>query len=149
MSHNIDDISDEWISLLKSHGYKMTGPRYFVVEILAHTQKALTAMDIFSQAISHYPALGLVSVYRTLEKLELLGLIQRVHQHDSCHAYIAAPKGHEHLLVCRSCRKVSFFNGDDLISLVKAVEEKSGYLVQGHWLQLVGLCEECKNSTAG
>jgi Fe2+ or Zn2+ uptake regulation protein len=140
------DISSTWLSQLKTSGYKLTGPRYCVVEILAHTDRALTALEIFNQAHPQYPSLGLVSVYRTLEKLESLGLIQRVHQKEKCQAYIAAPNGHEHLLVCCSCGRVSFFQGDDLNNLVFGVEEKTGYQVQEHWLQLIGICEECQHS---
>ena len=135
----------DWISILKSNGIKLTGPRYCVVEILTHTDKALTALEIFTLAHNRYPSLGLVSVYRTLEKLETLGLVQRVHQKDKCQAYIVSPVGHEHLLVCSECGKVSFFSGDDLIPLMSKVEGKTGYIVQEHWLQLLGLCTECQN----
>lgn len=143
MSSNM--ILDSWLSAMISKGFRLTGPRYCVVEILSQTDRALTASDIYNMAHAHYPTLGLVSVYRTLEKLELLGLIQRVHRKDKCQAYIAAPRGHEHLLVCDSCGKVSFFDGDDLKSLVNRVERKTGYKVQEHWLQLFGLCSECQN----
>ena len=144
MSLYSGDISEKWRSRLKTSGYKLTGPRYYVVEILAHSDKALTALEIFNQAGLHYPTIGLVSVYRTLEKLEHLGLIQRVHSRENCHAYIAAPDGHEHLLICRSCGKVSFFQGDDLNTLVDGVEKESGYQVQEHWLQLIGICDDCQ-----
>jgi len=140
----MDVKTGNWLSLLQSSGYRLTGPRYCVVDILAHSERALTAAEIFNIAHRQYPTLGLVSVYRTLEKLESLNLIQRVHREKSCHAYISAPTGHEHMLVCRSCGRVSFFEGDDLKNLVDGVESKSGYLVQEHWLQLIGLCGECQ-----
>jgi Fur family transcriptional regulator, ferric uptake regulator len=143
MSQNRNDISASWLSQLKSSGYKLTGPRYCVIETLAHSDKALTAIDIYNQAHAQYPSLGLVSVYRTLNKLELLGLIQRVHQKEKCQAFIAAPKGHEHLLICRSCGKVIFFQGDDLNALMTRVEQITRYQVQEHWLQLIGICEKC------
>ena len=146
MSFEINRISNAWLNQLKTSGYKLTGPRYCVVEVLANTDKALTALEIYNQAHQQYPSIGLVSVYRTLEKLELLGLIQRVHQKENCHAYIAAPHGHEHLLICHSCGRVSFFRGDDMNALVNGIEEKTGYLVQEHWLQLVGICEECQHN---
>jgi len=138
------DISDYWLSQLRTSGYKLTGPRYCVVEILANTDKALTALEIYKQAHPQYPSLGLVSVYRTLEKLEELGLIQRVHQKEKCHAFIAMPNGHEHILICRYCGRVCFFQGDDLNTMVLGVEEKSGYQIQEHWLQLVGICGQCQ-----
>ena len=59
---------------------------------------------------------------------------------------IGAPQGHEHLLVCHSCGRVSFFRGDDLNTLVSVVEKKTGYVVQEHWLQLVGNCKECQQN---
>jgi Fur family transcriptional regulator, ferric uptake regulator len=146
MSSGTNKLSETWLLQFKANGYKLTGPRYSVVEILADTDKALTALEIYDQAHRQYPSIGLVSVYRTLEKLEQLGLIQRVHQKEKCQAYIAAPQGHEHLLVCHSCGRVSFFRGDNLKTLVNVVEEKTGYVIQEHWLQLVGICKECQHT---
>jgi Fe2+ or Zn2+ uptake regulation protein len=144
MEAAVNKLSENWLSLIKASGYRLTGPRYTVVDILTHTGKALTAQDIFEQARKRYPSLGLVSVYRTLEKLERLGLIQRVHQPEKCQAYIAAFAGHEHLLVCRACGKVDFFQGDDLSTLIEHVELQSGYHVHEHWLQLFGVCADCQ-----
>lgn len=146
MSFEINNTSNFWLSQLKTSGYKLTGPRYCVVDVLANTNKALTAQEIYSQVHLQSPSIGLVSVYRTLEKLELLGLIQRVHRKENCHAYIAAPHGHEHLLICLSCGNVSFFRGDDMDALVNGIEEMTGYLVQEHWLQLVGICKDCQHN---
>jgi len=135
---------DQWLAVLQNSGCRLTGPRYFVAEILAQSARALTPQDVYELARQHYPTLGLVSVYRTVEKLEALGLIQRVHQPDKCQAYIAAFSGHEHLLVCSDCGLVEFFKGDDLAPLVQRVEQESGYHVKEHWLQLFGKCKQCQ-----
>jgi Fur family ferric uptake transcriptional regulator len=134
----------QWLEKLQSSGYRLTGPRYIVAEILAQSERALSPLDVYELARQQYPTLGLVSVYRTVEKLESLGLIQRVHQPDKCQAYIAAFSGHEHLLVCSACGLVEFFKGDDLAPLVQRVEQESGYLVEDHWLQFFGLCRQCQ-----
>ena len=102
---------DQWLEKLQNSGYRLTGPRYIVAEILAQSERALSPQEVYELARQQYPTLGLVSVYRTVEKLEALGLIQRVHQPDKCQAYIAAFSGHEHLLVCSSCGLVEFFQG--------------------------------------
>jgi Fe2+ or Zn2+ uptake regulation protein len=86
----------------------------------------------------------LVSVYRTLEKLEELHIIQRVHQPEGCQAFISASGGHEHLLLCQNCGKVAFFAGDDLDALIKTISKKTGYQISEHWLQLFGLCQACR-----
>jgi hypothetical protein len=64
---------------------------------------ALTPLEVYDMARKKYRALGLVTVYRTLEKLEELHLIQRVHQPMGCQAFISAGHGHQHLLLCQNC----------------------------------------------
>jgi Fur family transcriptional regulator, ferric uptake regulator len=133
-----------WLDCLQASGYRLTGPRYVVVEILARSDRALNAQEVFEHARQSYPTIGLVSVYRTLEKLEELHLIQRVHDPQRCQAYIAGFEGHQHLLICQECGLVEFFVGDDLDLLVSRIEQESGYTVNEHWLQLFGLCEQCR-----
>ena len=134
----------EWLDCLRGSGYRITSPRRAVVEALANSERALNAAEIFDIAREQYPSLGLVSVYRTLEKLEELGLIQRVHHPDGCQAFIAGFKGHQHLLICQNCGRTQFFEGDDLDLLFKRVARKSGYQIKEHWLQLLGFCAECQ-----
>lgn len=138
--------SDEWLRELKTSGYRLTAPRRAVVEVLSDSDQALNAAEIYDRAHTACPSLGLVSVYRTLEKLEELDLVQRVHQPDGCHAYIAGFSGHQHLLLCRACGRVQFFRGDDLDGLIRRVERETGYRVGDHWLQLFGLCRDCRDA---
>ena len=134
----------EWLDCLKGSGYRITSPRRAVVDALANSERALNAAEIFDIARELYPSLGLVSVYRTLEKLEELGLIQRVHHPDGCQAFIAGFTGHQHLLICQNCGRTQFFEGDDLDLLFKRVARKSGYQIKEHWLQLLGFCADCQ-----
>jgi Fur family transcriptional regulator, ferric uptake regulator len=133
-----------WLTALSDNGYRLTGARRAVVEIVAQSSRALTPLEVFDSARAAHPDLGLVSVYRTLEKLEELHLIQRVHQPEGCQAFISASQGHQHLLLCQHCGRVTFFEGDDLENLFSAIAGKTGYQIKEHWLQLFGLCEKCR-----
>jgi len=133
-----------WLTQLQDNGYRLTGARQAVVEIIAASQRALTPVEVYDAARDQYPALGLVTVYRTLEKLEELGLIQRVHQPKGCQAFITAGKGHQHLLLCSKCGRTTLFEGDDLDQFIKSIAHKTGYQITEHWLQLFGLCENCR-----
>ncbi|MBM3123740.1 MAG: transcriptional repressor, partial [Chloroflexi bacterium] len=86
-----------WLSELQENGYRLTEARRAVVELIASAQRALSPLEVYDLARAQHPGLGLVSVYRTLEKLEELHLIQRVHQPRGCQAFIAASRGHAHL----------------------------------------------------
>ena len=136
--------AETWLSALSNNGYRLTGARRAVVEIVAESPRALTPLEVFDSARAAHPDLGLVSVYRTLEKLEELHLIQRVHQPRGCQAFISASQGHQHLLLCRRCGIVTFFEGDDLENLISAIAGRTGYQIQEHWLQFFGLCEKCR-----
>ncbi len=135
---------DEWFSRLVQNGYRLTEPRRAVVEIIASSQHVLSPLEVYEKARRSYPGLGLVTVYRTVEKLEELELIQRVHQPSGCHAFVAAMPGHQHLLICQSCGRVEFFSGDTMDALIDSVGNQSGYRVNEHWLQLFGICSECQ-----
>ena len=137
--------SNQWLTQLQENGYRLTEARRAVIETIQGTRRALTPVEVFDIARKKYPALGLVSVYRTLEKLEELHLIQRVHQPQGCQAFIAGSDGHQHLLLCQNCGKVTFFEGDDLGPLMNSISEKTGYQIREHWLQLFGLCPACQS----
>ncbi len=132
------------LTQLQENGYRLTGARRAVVEIIAASDHALSPVEVYDAARDQYPALGLVTVYRTIEKLEVLGLIQRVHQPKGCQAFITAGKGHQHLLLCSKCGRTVHFDGDELDQFIKSVAKKTGYQITEHWLQLFGLCENCK-----
>ncbi len=138
---------ETWLNTLHENGYRLTEARKAVVEIVAESLRALTPLEVFDMARSAYPALGLVSVYRTLEKLEELHLIQRVHQPQGCQAFISASQGHQHLLLCQQCGQVSYFEGDNLESLMAGISRQTGYKIREHWLQLFGLCKNCQVSS--
>lgn len=136
--------SEVWLEKLQESGYRLTGSRRTVVETVASSERALSPLEIYDLARRQHAGLGLVTVYRTLEKLEDLHLIQRVHQPEGCQAFIAAFTGHQHLILCSRCGRVQFFDGDNLDGLFQNIGQQTGYQVRDHWLQLFGLCAGCQ-----
>ena len=146
MSANVSlkpDVS--WEETLEQNGYRLTRPLAAVIRVMTGSDRALSPMEVFDIARAVYPKLGLVTVYRSLEKLEEIGLVQRVHLPEECSSYIAARQGHQHLLICQSCGVTRYFGGDNLETLVSAVERETGFAIRAHWLQLFGLCEDCQH----
>ncbi len=140
------NLVSEWLARLHEAGYRLTAPRRVVVEVIANSRYVLEPQAVHALARQRSPHIGLATVYRTLEKLEDLGLIQRIHRPDGCQAFIAAVEGHRHPLICRRCGRVEYFSGDAEIvaRLSQHVAEESGYIIQEHWLQFFGLCSECR-----
>jgi Fe2+ or Zn2+ uptake regulation protein len=142
MENSPADIQS-WSERLRKSGYRLTAPRRAIVELLSASSQALSPIEVYDLGRQVFPGLGLVTVYRTLEKLEQLGLVQRVHMPDGCHRYLREAEGHQHILLCMGCGQVALFGGDDLLTLTEQVEKDTGYTVSGHWLQLLGTCPQC------
>lgn len=140
--------TENWLAQLQANGYRLTEPRRAVVDIVAQSAYVLSPAEVYKQTRKRHPAIGLVTIYRTLEKLEELGLIQRVHQPGGCHTFIAAAAGHQHLLICQNCGLARYFSGDNLDPLMHSIGKNSGYAIKEHWLQLFGLCADCKQTTS-
>lgn len=135
---------EQWLKKLHQHGYRPTATRQAVVAIIIEATQTLTAQQVYDLGRLRHPALGLVTVYRTLDMLEQLGLVERVHQPHGCHAYIASTAEHQHLLLCQNCGRAERFSGDNLEPLFALVAQQSGYLICEHWLQLLGICPRCQ-----
>jgi Fur family transcriptional regulator, ferric uptake regulator len=138
---------EDWLQRLQNSGYRLTSSRRAVVKVLAMSDHLLTATEIYEQARQYCDSLGLVTVYRTIDKLEALQLVERVHLPGNCHAFAPALQGHQHLLVCSTCGRAEYFSGDQLQSLMDRVSQESGFQIDHHWLQLFGICDKCQPKT--
>jgi Fur family ferric uptake transcriptional regulator len=131
---------------LNNEGMRMTRPRQVVLSILEEATVPLSPQSIHQLSIGAGQEIGLVSVYRTLEVLMELALVRKVHGADDCHGYVIASPGHHHHLVCRECdRAIEFSGKEDLAKLMARIQKETGYIVDGHMLQLYGLCPECQS----
>jgi len=118
-----------------------------ITEQILHLQTALRQSNqLLEQRVEERTR----DLQHALEKLEELGLVQRVHRPSGCQAFIAAFSGHQHLLICQGCGRVEFFTGDgeQMEALISSVGRDSGYQIGEHWLQLFGLCSRCQPSKA-
>ena len=133
-----------WLERIQEVGYRLTAPRRALVRALAESKRPLSALELHETAKAYHSRLGLVTVYRTLEVLEGLGLVRRIHADGACHGFAASSPGHRHAVTCERCSTAVEFDGEDVCQLTAGVEQQTGYQINGHWLQLVGLCPNCR-----
>jgi len=133
-----------WLTQLQDQGYRITNPMKVIVDILSKSDHLLNPTEVYLQAKNINPKIGLVTVYRTIEKMEQSGLIDRVHMPDGCQSFFQSSDGHQHLLICTNCGRAEYFEGEDLNQFFQKIGERFGYQVRDHWLQLFGLCDKCQ-----
>ncbi|HEU4392738.1 MAG TPA: Fur family transcriptional regulator [Solirubrobacterales bacterium] len=130
---------------LDEAGHRSGHARRQVVDLLAGAECALTALEIDRRIES----VGRASVYRTLERLERLQLIQRVDIGGGTAGYERVdPAAHHHHLVCQECGLLSPFTSEQMERAIEAVSRRSEFEVASHDVVLRGTCPDCSGRDA-
>ena len=134
--------------MFRDRQYKMTSQRQIILQtFLDHPQQHLSAEDIYGIVRKEASELGLATVYRTLELLSDLEVLQKIDFGDGRHRYeineTSSPHHHHHL-ICLACGSVREFEDDLLESLENAVALKSNFTIVDHQLKFYGYCGECR-----
>ncbi len=146
--------TEQFKKLLKEKGLKVTNQRILVLKAL--TEKGdnhLTAEQIYELVRVDFPDIGLATVYRTIQVLLELKLIDRVNFDDGIERYELArtkadgSKHHHHHMICLKCGKVFEFEQDMMEGLEDEIREKTGFEVVDHEVKLYGYCTECGGNT--
>jgi Fur family ferric uptake transcriptional regulator len=133
--------------ILRKHGYKLTPQRRAFLKVIASQHDHLSPEGIYEKAEQEYPSIGRVTIYRTLDLLDKLSLICRVHSSDGCNKYMMRrPTEHHHHLICSGCGMATDFTDCDLSSLEQRLSAKTGFEVEGHLLELYGRCGPCRET---
>ena len=135
---------------LKEKGLKVTHQRLLVLSVLEENSGShMTAEDIYDLVSEDYPEIGLATVYRTLQLLWDMQLVDRINFGDECvryeigHLLNGETKHNHHHLICKRCNKVMPFDDDLLESLEDHIEKATGFHVLDHELKFYGLCKDC------
>lgn len=138
------DQIQQWCFVLQRAGYRLTPARRAIVATIADFCSPFDVYHILICARGKHPNLGLATVYRTLETLEAVGLIQRLHDDHGCHNYIGLGEEIPPLVRCASCGRLDYLEGVSLQTLLDTVAEQYGYQIERYYLQLSGVCGGCQ-----
>ena len=128
---------------LNVSGLRITSQRALILEVIRHGQGHLDADEVYRQAREKQPRLSLSTVYRTLQLLKRLGLVEEVHFDEAHHHYEVKPSSEHHHLVCLGCGKVIEF-GYPLARYVKRnVTEAKDFEITGSEIRMTGYCSKC------
>lgn len=149
--HDPDD-SSRWAEVaearLREHGYKASGPRSAVLESIGRQSCVVSAQDIAGELRRRKRKVGIATVYRTLEALEALKLVQRLDLGgESARFEPAMPDGthHHHHFVCRDCGDAIPFEDPALERAIERLGKRLAASVDEHDVVLKGRCANCED----
>jgi Fur family ferric uptake transcriptional regulator len=134
--------AEGWQAELRARGYRLTPQRQLVLEAvggLGHGTPEAIAAAVRKSA----PAVNISTVYRTLELLEELGLVQHTHLGHGAPTYsVASDDDHVHL-VCRDCGGVQEADSALLDDVVRRLSADVGFTVDVGHFAVFGRCRGC------
>jgi Fe2+ or Zn2+ uptake regulation protein len=145
---DVDAQVEEILELLRADGGRITtGRRAIVRALLTAEDHHVTADDVAALVQRDHPDVHLSTVYRTLDALEHLAIVDRVTLGAGGAVYHLTDHAHHHL-VCDVCGSVPEAGDDAFGSLATDLADAYGFALSGQHLVLRGRCAACSGSEA-
>jgi len=132
---------------LRGAGFRAGGARAAVLDLMAGQDCCASAQEIHETLRGTGRSVGIASVYRVLDVLVELRLVQRIDVGDGIARFEPAlPDGdHHHHVVCDDCGKVEPFSDSSLETAIARASRRLGYSVDAHEVVLRGECGDCRD----
>ncbi len=142
-----------WQRRFREQGYRVTGPRLVILEILAAARRHLSAKEVYTRVVERDPSIGSATIYRTLDLLASMGLVKKNDFGEGFFRYelehADAEEGHVHL-ICEYCGRPLDVEIDT--DVAESINHLSDTLLRNHRFELnidrvnlFGVCGNCKN----
>ena len=120
---------------------RLTRQRKVILEALRSVKTHPTADEVYDMVRQELPRISLGTVYRNLEVLSEMGLIQKLEMAGLQKRFDGNPEPHYHIR-CLNCGCVRDVDVEMKLDMMK--KNMSGFLVQGYRLEFVGVCPDCQ-----
>ena len=128
---------------IRDAGGRVTVSTRAVVEALLDGDRHLTAEDIIAETERRTPGIAESTIYRVLQRLDELGVVEHVHSGHHATFYHLRDRGHAHL-VCTDCGAIIDVPDRVLTTVSTAVARDYGFTVDLHHTALNGRCADCR-----
>lgn len=134
---------DEALKYLKEKKIRITPQRIAIIEFLATTNEHPTAEDIYRAIEKDFPGMSVATIYNNLRLFTEIGMIKEMSYGDASSHFDFHTEPHYHA-ICRKCGKIVDFYYPGLEDVEMAASVLTGFKVDGHRLEVYGLCPDCK-----
>jgi Fe2+ or Zn2+ uptake regulation protein len=140
------DPVEEILGRFTAVGGRRTASRQAIIEAVVGAGGHMTAEQIASTVQARFPSVNLSTVYRTLEALEELRVVDHVHLGHGRAVYHLTDETHQHLF-CEQCERVEELPIAKLRPLFGMLEKEYAFQLDRRHFAIVGRCRDCAEST--
>jgi Fur family ferric uptake transcriptional regulator len=136
------------VDALDRGGYRVTAPRRALADLILELDGHFTAAELVDAAKRHRLDVGRATIFRSLDLLADLNVVERVDLPSGEHAYVACAPAHHHHLVCSRCGRATDVEDHGVAEAVREIARRTGYRIESHRLELFGVCHRCQRLDA-
>jgi Fur family transcriptional regulator, ferric uptake regulator len=141
--HDSDDMTLEGaLDLVRQHGGRITSSRRLLLQALFASEGHRSAEELATEVQEQLPDVHLSTVYRNLEELEKLGVVQHTHLGHGAATYHLSSSAHGHF-VCGECGKMIEAPQALFASLTVEAHSRFGFTIDPHHFAVLGRCADC------
>ncbi len=122
---------------------RATRQRAAVAAVLDEVDDFRSAQELHDLLKRRGEAVGLTTVYRTLQALAAAGEVDVLRTADGEAVYRRCSRGHHHHLVCRRCGRTVEVEGPAVEHWAEKVAAEHGYTDVSHQVEIFGTCPAC------
>jgi Fur family transcriptional regulator, ferric uptake regulator len=137
------DAVEDVLALVRQHGGRATPARRLLLQALFGSQEHRSAEELAAEVRAHAPDVHLSTVYRNLEELERLGVIDGTRLGDGPATYHLASAAHGHL-VCEKCGSMTEVPDDMFRDLISSADTRYGFANNPRRFAVTGRCASCQ-----
>ncbi len=134
--------ADDVLAVVRARGGRATASRRAVIEALLAGDHHVTADEIATRVAADHPDVHRSTVYRTLDRLQEVGVVTHVHLGHGPSTFHLADRPHHHA-VCSRCGAVVEVPAEALDGVADRLRAEHGFELASQHFALSGLCRDC------
>ncbi len=133
---------------LRQQGHRLTPQREMILAVICENEGHMSADEVLRQVRKRYPYLNKSAVYRTLDLLTQLNLVNPTDLGQGRIEYEVHQHPHHHHLLCRKCHKMVEVDESVFAPVEKILHDKYDFFADLDHFAIFGLCHKCHKSVA-
>ena len=134
------------IKALRSKGYKATPQRIAICRIALNSRAHPSAQQLYTEVKRIHPTVSLATVYKTLEVLRDLDLVQEINLPKGQARFDPYMKPHINL-ICLKCGTITDLDDTTVKEIISKVATATKFKPTGQRMDVYGICQKCRGST--
>ena len=133
----------EVINIFREHGFKVTTQRLAICKFILSRKDHPSADQIYQTLKNDYPSISLGTIYKNLDLLEELRLVQKLKFNENSIRF--DPDLDLHInMVCSKCGKIYDYKADSVNKMWDAIILDLGFKPKGQRIDIYYDCDDCK-----